>query len=244
MLSAKRKSDGQTVTAYLESKANGPFYCLQCQDEVILKIGKQKINHFAHINPLACRYAANESEEHRKCKMEIYEFLRTHPLVRNAGLERPLGTNRPDVSAYINGVLVAIEIQISSLSEKAIPYRTVEYARKGIYVLWLLLWTPKLDDRRYSPSLWEKWIHAVYFGQVHYWIEGLSIASYSFEPMLRSIPKKTFFSKNGKKITLGGYTRRLKRSRSPVRGKTRNLVTDVTGHFKTSQPGSNQNQPL
>jgi len=57
MLSARRKSDGQTVTAYFESKANAPFYCLVCGDEVVLKTGRNRINHFAHANPLACRYA-------------------------------------------------------------------------------------------------------------------------------------------------------------------------------------------
>ena len=61
--------------------------------------------------------------------MEIFEALQRHPAVSNAALERPLGTNRPDVSAYINGVPVAIEVQISSLSLDTITCRTIEYAR-------------------------------------------------------------------------------------------------------------------
>lgn len=56
MLSAIRKSDGQTVNAYFESKANAPFYCLVCGDEVALKTGRNRVNHFAHVNPLTCRY--------------------------------------------------------------------------------------------------------------------------------------------------------------------------------------------
>jgi hypothetical protein len=31
--------------------------------------------------------------------------------------------------------------------------RTIEYYRKGIYVLWLLQWTPKLDGKRYAPAV-------------------------------------------------------------------------------------------
>jgi competence protein CoiA len=178
MLCAKRKLTGEIVTAYLASKAHGPFKCPDCGDEVILKTGRRTVNHFAHVNPLACRYAENESEEHRRCKMEIYGSLQRHTAVRNVALERPLGTNRPDVSANINGVPVAIEVQISSLSLETIQQRTMEYARKGIYVLWLLQWTPKLDARRYTPRLWEKWIHAAYFGRVYYWIEGLTVVSY------------------------------------------------------------------
>jgi len=101
-----RKSDGQTVTAYFESKANAPFYCLVCGDEVALKTGKNRINHFAYINPLACRYAENESDGHRRCKMEIFLALETEPHARNVMLERPIGANRADVSAEINGVPV------------------------------------------------------------------------------------------------------------------------------------------
>ena len=226
MLCAKRKLTGEIITAYLASKTNAPFVCPVCGDEVVLKTGPTKVNYFAHKNPLACRYAENESENHRQCKMQIYEALRQAPGVEKAALERPLGTNRPDVSAIINNVPVAIEIQISDLSEETIKYRTMEYARKGVYVLWLLLWTPELADTRYSPRLWEKWIHATYFGHVYYWIEGLSIACYHFEPSLKSVPQKTWYSEKGKKITTGGYSRRSKRHRTAIRDKTLNLVND------------------
>ena len=166
MLSARRKSDGQTVNAYFESKLNGPFVCLQCNEEVILKTGRNRVNHFAHANPLACKFASGESDEHRRCKIEIYEALLKQPNVRSAALERPLGENRPDVSAIINGIPVAIEVQLSSLSIDTIMRRTIDYFRKGIHVLWLLQWTPNLDDNRYAPRPWENWIHACYFGRV------------------------------------------------------------------------------
>lgn len=226
MLSAKRKSDGQTVTAYFSLKTHGPFYCLICNDEVVLKTGKRKISHFAHVNPLACRYALRESDAHRRCKMEIHEALLREQNVSDVALERSLGTVRPDVSANINNVRVAIEIQISFLSLETIMERTIEYHRKGIYVLWLLLWTPKLDAKRYAPELWEKWLHACYFGRVYYWTHGLSVVSYQFEPSFQAVPKKSWFSKDGKRMTGGGYSRRSERYRTPVRGATLNLVKD------------------
>lgn len=226
MLSAKRKSDGQTVTANLEFKRNGPFLCLDCGEEVVLKTGRRTVNHFAHVNPLACRFAQGESEAHRYCKLEIYESFLRMPNVTDAALERPLAGNRPDVSAYINGVPVAIEVQISSLSLETIMRRTIAYHQKGIYVLWLLQWTPKLDGGRYTPKLWEKWILAAYFGRVYYWTEGLQVVSYTFEPSLKSVPKKTWYAKDGRKMTGGGYSRRLKRHRTAVRGETLDLATD------------------
>ncbi len=226
MLCAKRKLTGEIITAYLASKEHGPFKCPDCGDEVILKTGKRTVNHFAHVNPLACQYAENESEEHRRCKMEIFLALQKEPHTHNVALERPLGTNRPDVSAYINGVPVAIEIQISSLSLETITQRTIEYARKGIFVLWLLQWTPALDAMRYTPRLWEKWIHAAYFGRVYYWIEGLTIVSYHFDPHFKSVPKTSWYSPKGKKMTGGGYSQRSTRYRTTVRGRTHNLATD------------------
>jgi competence protein CoiA len=226
MLSAKRKSDGQTVTAYFESKANGPFVCLQCSEEVILKSGRNRVNHFAHANPIACKFAEGESDVHRKCKMEIFEALRKSPNVCDAALERPLGENRPDVSAYINGVPVAIEVQISSLSLDTIMRRTIDYFRNGMYVLWLLQWSPALDAPRYTPKLWEKWIHAAYFGRVYYWTENLTVVSYHFDPHFKTVPKKSWYSKNGERMTGGGYSRRSKRHRTAVRSQTLNLVDD------------------
>lgn len=226
MLCARQKSTGEIITAYLASKTNAPFFCPECGDEVILKTGTEKVNYFAHKNPLVCRDDANESAEHRQCKFEIYQALLRQPNVDKAAMERPLGSNRPDVSAYINGSPVAIEIQISCLSLETITRRTIEYARKGIYVLWLLQWTPELNSPRYTPQLWEKWIHTAYFGRAYYWVEGLTVKSYHFDPHFKSVPKKSWHSKASKKMTGGGYSHRSKRHRTAVPGKTLNLAND------------------
>lgn len=226
MLSAKRLSDGQTVTAYFERKTNGPFACLDCGERVILKTGKNRVDHFAHANPLACNFAKGESPLHRKCKWDIFEALQKAPGVHDVALERSIGTNRPDVSARIHGVPVAIEVQISSLSIETIMRRTIDYSRKGIYVLWLLQWTPKLDAQRYTPKLWERWLHATYFGRVYYWTGGLEVVSYRFEPHLRTVPRKSWYSGKGRKVTTGGYSRRSSRHRTAVRGERFNLATD------------------
>src|SRR5690349_8020722 len=99
MLTAKRKSDGMTVAAYFERKSNGPFTCLDCHEEVILKTGRNRVNHFAHANPIACKFATSESEIHRRCKLEIFNALQNAPGVGDVALERSLGEVRPDVSA-------------------------------------------------------------------------------------------------------------------------------------------------
>ena len=226
MLSARRQSDGATVLAYFERPGNAPFLCLECNQEVILKSGARRVNHFAHASRIPCPFAQGESDEHRKCKLEIYEALLREPGVENVALERSLGPVRPDVSATIRGTPVAIEVQISSLSLETILNRTIWYFRKGISVLWLLQWTPKLDAARYSPKLWEKWVHAAYFGRVYYWQGALNVVSYQFEPSLKAVPRTSWYSNDGKRMTGGGYTRRSKRYRQPIRGGRFNLARD------------------
>jgi len=61
---------------------------------------------------------------------------------------------------------------------------------------------------------------------VYYWIEGLTVVSYHFDPNHRTIPQKTWYSEEGEKMTGGGYSRRSKRHRTAVRGKKFNLATD------------------
>jgi competence protein CoiA len=183
------------------------------------------MKHFAHKSPVVCAYGRGESDLHRRCKLEIYEALLREPDVTNVALERRMGTNRPDVSAYINGVPVAIEVQISALSLETIIYRTEEYGRKGIYVLWLPQWRPCLAEGvRYSPRLWEKWVHAAYFGRVYYWLQGVKVARYRFEPYLKRVSSASWYSKDGKRIEAPDYTRHSRRYRTPVRDGTFNFV--------------------
>jgi competence protein CoiA len=170
--------------------------------------------------------------------VEIYKALRNQADVRNLVLERPIGNVRPDVSFQINGIQVAIEVQLSALSVQTIMTRTIEYGRENTYVLWLLQWSRALDLPRYSTNPWERWIHAAYYGRVYYWREGLNVTSYHFEPCFRTIPRKTWYSENGKKITAGGYSRRLKRVRTAVRGTTFNLATDFVARNRTWWEGN------
>jgi competence protein CoiA len=175
---------------------------------------------------VTCAYGAGETEAHRLCKKAIYQALLKAPGVTHVALERSFKTARPDIFAYFDGVPVAIEIQISTLTLETIIRRTKEYARQGIFVLWLLPWSAALEEQRYSPKLWEKWISAAYYGNVYYWLEDLTVAGYGFEPFLQYIEKRSWYSKRGKLETGGGFTAHSKRFRSPVRKKVLNLVRD------------------
>jgi competence protein CoiA len=229
MLCAKRKHDGQRVLANSESRSNAPFLCLECDAEVVLREGSVRVNYFAHRSRSNCAFGTGESDSHRRCKMEIYEALLREPGVTDVALEKSFQSARPDIFAKIHGIPVAIEVQISVLTMEKIIRRTEEYARKGIYVLWLPQWTPYLDGVRYSPRLWEKWIHAAYFGRVYFWVQGLSVVSYNFEPHFKNVPKTNWFSPRGSKLNVSNYPRRSKRYRTPIRGRVLNLVKNFVG---------------
>jgi len=55
-----------------------------------------------------------------------------------------------------------------------------------------LQWTPEFDGKRYSPRLWEKWLHALYFGRVYYWMK-VSVVSYHFDPNYKTVQNFVVF---------------------------------------------------
>src|SRR5215204_108640 len=182
---------GEKVHARLADRDSSPFTCFCCRSQVTLRRGQAKAAHFAHRPPVTCEYGQGESDEHRRAKEEIYEHLSRLPHVTKLELERDLGEVRPDVSCYIGGVPVAVEVQASSLSVERIAQRTAEYARKGVYVLWLPLFTPKLLGELYDPRPWERWLHDTYFGRVYYWAGGLRLRPVHFREHFATVRGRT-----------------------------------------------------
>lgn len=218
MLTAQRQSDSLKIAAWEADKAQRPFLCHCCGQLVTLRRGGIRAPHFAHHPPVTCEYGTGESEEHRRAKLSIYESLLTHPRVTKCEIERNLGTVRPDVSAYIDDVPVAIEVQLSGLSLERIKYRTAEYARRGIYVLWLPLYTEGLTRELYQPRPWERWLHAAYFGRVYYWREDLRITPIHFRDYYASIRGRTrdYEKLSPKKVPLAGQPAILTEDFRPV----------------------------
>jgi competence protein CoiA len=222
MLCAIRQRDKQKVAAWGQQKNDGPFSCPLCVEETILKKGAMKVHHFAHKAPIRCEYGSGETEQHRECKLTIYEGLRRHQRFREVEIERSLGTVRPDVSGYMNGIPFAIEVQISALTMEQIVYRTSEYAKKGFYVLWLALYQAALETKRYSPRVWEKWVHAAYFGRVYYWVHDLEVLPYHLGECIEFVESC-------------GYKKLFKRFRVPKKGKVVSLADSFVPRHREVQ---------
>jgi competence protein CoiA len=215
MLSAQNSTE-QTVLAWNTTKDDGPFTCPECHHAVLLKKGTIKVHHFAHVPPIACTYGVGESETHRRAKVAIYQSLLTHPQITKLQLERSLGEVRPDISFYFKTIPIAIEVQLSTLSLPQIIERTEAYHRKKVYVLW----TPPLDPKivqedRYSPKIWEKFLHMLYFGQVLYWLADDRLQPIVYDPYRLEVPFNTWYEFGGVERAEGGYTYRSRRYRTP-----------------------------
>ncbi len=183
MLAALR--DTAKVIARDVDSSDGPFTCPVCKGEVYVKKGRIKIHHFAHKANPECKYGQGESALHMAAKQEIYDCLCKLSWIQ-CEMEKIWGDVRSDVYAYNKrtGEKFAIEVQISNLSLDEIIYRTECYQRLGVYVLWL----PVLSEHYslltgkeiHRPRIWEKWLHALYFGRVYYWKAGLEIVPVHF----------------------------------------------------------------
>lgn len=213
MLTAVRNNSDERHMAREMQRKEGPFFCPVCGEEVVLKKGKIKIHHFAHKAYTSCEYGTNESEEHRRCKTEIYDALSTYDFL-HCSLEKPLAGIRPDIliKSDRKNLTYGIEVQISNLTMEQIIQRTKRYAKLGIFVLWLPLFNDLLTEDRYTPRQWEKWLHALNFGRVYYWQEGVRVAKVHFDDYTIWVESWEGYDGRGG----GGYDKVSRRYKTPV----------------------------
>ena len=179
MLVAVDKNNKRNIS-WITEKSQRPFYCPTCKDEVILKKGKIREDHFAHKPFVDCIYAGGESQKHYKAKRIIYTALNNYRGCTKCDIERQLDGVRPDVSLCIGKTYVAIEIQKSNIDIDEICRRTSQYTKLGIHILWIIPDTMPnnisyIEDQRlqvWRPMEWQKYIHAMYFGRLYFWQYG------------------------------------------------------------------------
>lgn len=57
-------------------RKNEEFFCPACGERVSLKLGTQRINHFAHRSGTVCRdFYEGETLYHMKGKLQLYQWL-------------------------------------------------------------------------------------------------------------------------------------------------------------------------
>lgn len=218
MLTARRNPFEPPVLARDAQKDEAPFVCPSCGTEVVLHKGNIKIHHFQHKPPVRCSRGEGESQLHLHIKLAIYDALRKEANVTDVEIEKEFGIARADVYAKINGFPVAIEVQKSILSVEDITRRTASYHSLNIAVLWVALPSVKLESDKYSPSAWEKWVHAANYGRVYYWQSGQKLRPVHFGEHKLYVESTSWYESGGVERSAGGYHRSSKRYRKPSYG--------------------------
>lgn len=115
------------------------FFCPECKEQVILKIGTKKLPHFAHRKGTACSESyERESEYHLKGKLLLFEWLQSTGV--NTILEPYIKAiaQRPDIGFIHDGIEYAIEYQCSVIPEELFLQRTKNYRKINIIPIWIM----------------------------------------------------------------------------------------------------------
>lgn len=146
MLTAKTKSGKRLCLGYgykketlLNLRSKEIFVCQVCGEEVILKIGEQKIYHFAHKKSRTCLdFFENETEAHMNGKLQLFGWLKRQRIpVQLEYYDRKI-KQRPDILFFYNGKKYALEYQCSTIPEKLYLKRTENYLQNDYIPLWIL----------------------------------------------------------------------------------------------------------
>ncbi|WP_282061853.1 competence protein CoiA [Bacillus pumilus] len=114
------------------------FYCPECRKEVQLKLGEQRVYHFAHKQLTTCPLASGETAYHQAGKEAIMNWLQR--LGHKPVLEKYVSKihQRPDVAFSIGGTSYAIEYQCSNISRQELRKRTAGLREAGLFPIWVI----------------------------------------------------------------------------------------------------------
>lgn len=122
-----------------ELRKSENFYCPECEERVILKVGSIKIPHFAHQKGSVCSESyERESEYHIKGKLALFTWLQQQGLSPELEPYHKSISQRPDIGISYNGVQYAIEYQCSTIPEELFIKRTNTYLTAGITPIWIM----------------------------------------------------------------------------------------------------------
>ncbi|MEH7500774.1 competence protein CoiA family protein [Neobacillus drentensis] len=123
----------------LDLRSKEEFFCPICGERVLLKLGDQRIFHFAHKQGGTCRdFYENESNYHMEGKRQLYQWLIRQKIPAVLEYYDKEIQQRPDIMFMDNGKKYAIEYQCSSISESIFIKRTNSYLQNGYIPIWIL----------------------------------------------------------------------------------------------------------
>lgn len=130
--------NGKTKQELVELKSREKFFCPDCGEEVIMKLGSKKIWHFSHTVSTSCQFEYDrESEYHLAGKLKLYNWLRSQGI--DAELEKfdQEMKQKPDIAFDWNGQKYALEFQCSVIQADIFEKRTKTYLKHNVIPIWI-----------------------------------------------------------------------------------------------------------
>lgn len=250
---AKISSTNAAIHADDATKDQGPFYCPDTFDELIVRKCVEKRDHFAYKARLSPVYQSNESKLHAECKKEICDYLKQKFPDGKWAVEREVPENRtrglpklvPDISGRIKDKPIIIEVQVSSLTLPKILKRVKGYYQRGAAILWIIPLKEKLGTESFRPRLFEKYLHSMYFGRAYYWIKGNGsrLIPVHYDSADRWINESRWFEADGTERMEGGYFKTYKNTFKPNYG-PEILIEEMTFHKRKEFIPENENKTI
>lgn len=134
--------------AYLKQlRTTSIFRCLQCHEQVILRVGTINIPHFAHKYDSECSQAFTEREstDHLTGKIHLYTFFQQKKIPATLEAFLPKLKQRPDILVQGYHALIAVEFQCSQMDVTIMSERNNGYKSHQIMPLWILR-TPPISE--------------------------------------------------------------------------------------------------
>lgn len=117
------------------------FFCPQCKEPLLFKIGTVKIPHFAHYSRSACDtyFSEGESEQHLLGKEQLLNFFQSLQMQVELEVFLPEIQQRPDLLIEEGNKRFAIEFQCSPISMNRLIERNAGYKKLNIKPVWIPL---------------------------------------------------------------------------------------------------------
>lgn len=115
------------------------FFCPVCGEAVFLKLGNQRIYHFAHRSSTECRdIYESETQYHLEGKLQLYQWLVRQQIPAILEYFDPVIGQRPDIMFENEGKKYALEFQCSPIAQELFIKRTEAYYQQNYIPLWIL----------------------------------------------------------------------------------------------------------
>lgn len=113
------------------------FFCPECKERVIMKLGMEQTWHFSHKPSSVCSFHKGETDDHRKGKEQIINWLKKHGFDPKVEVYLKEIQRRPDILVEIDGKKYAFEIQRAAIPYTDFERRSADYAQLRIEPVWI-----------------------------------------------------------------------------------------------------------